>query len=217
MKHPTSWHDVTVYQWQELAGLQEEDEQEQAVKTIAILSGETENSIRRMSFDEVARFAKATEFLRTTEIPIKQVDKIKASGNFYRVNYDVKTMPTARYVEVKHFGGNFIENIHKIAASMVMPTKKTFFGYAVQPFNSADHEKYANDLLTASIPEVMGALTFFYEASRNWISSMKDSLISEMARLGMTQTQAETMYTHLCSSMDGYTRLPLLPTMSESR
>jgi len=217
MKHPTNWHDVTVYQWQELAGLQEEDDQEQAVKTIAILSGETENAIRRMSFDEVARFAKATEFLRTTEIPIKQVDTIKASGNVYRVNYDVKTMPTARYVEVKHFGGNFIENIHKIAASMVMPTKKTLFGYAVQPFNSADHEKYANDLLTASIPEVMGALTFFYEASRNWIANMKDSLTSEMLRLGMTQTQAETMYTHLCSSMDGFTRLPLSLTMSASR
>lgn len=218
MKHPMNWHDVTVYQWQQLAGMDAEGmtDQEQAIKTMSMLTGQTENVIRKLDLEQVANLAKDTEFLRTTEIPIKKTDIIKAGGNYYRVNYDVRTMPTARYVEVKHFGGNFIENIHKIAASMVVPTKKTLFGHKALPYNSADHERYANDLLLAPIPEVMGGMHFFYIASKNWISSMRDSLIVEMRRVGMKKVQAEMMYRYLCSSMDGFTRLPSSLTTSAS-
>jgi hypothetical protein len=118
-------------------------------------------------------------------------------------------MPSARYIEAKHFASDFAGNIHRIAACMVTPMKWTMFGYEPLQYDATRHEQYAEDLQTAPITEVMGSVVFFYHVFKTWTKVFQDYLKQQMMAMGMTKYQAEVMYQALCDSLDGFTRLHL--------
>lgn len=209
MKIPKSWHEVSVFQWQQLAALKDEAENETdlAVKTISIITGKTENEIKRMNFDEVAKLSKAISFLNTSEMPLQKVKTIKANGNVYRVNYDIKNADVSRYIEAKHFASDFVNNIHKIAASMVVPQRLTITGYKDAEYIASEHERYSNELQQASIVDVMGSVVFFYLVFKTWIKVFRDYFITQMTEKGMTSQQAEIAHLALCDSLDGFIKL----------
>lgn len=206
-----TWNDITVFQWQQLAQLNvnDLDETELSIKTISIITGKTDMQVRAMPFDEIMKLADRLKFLQT-EIPTQKVDVIKVGKKRYKVNYDIKNSSISRYIEVKHFVQDFANNIHKIAASMVVPMEPHYLiGYQIGEYDVNKHEQYADDLLSASISEVMGSIVFFYLVYRTWIKVFKDYLKQQMMAKGMTQEMAELFHQTLCSSLDGFTRLPL--------
>lgn len=207
-----TWKDITVFQWQQLTDLRTKldqlDEVDLTVKAAAIVTNKTEKQIQDMTLLESKQLSSKLTFLNT-EIPIKRVDYIEANGNRYKVNYDVRRMDAARYIEAKHFASDFAGNIHRIAACMVTPMKRTMFGFEPLPFDATRHEDYANDLLTANIADVMGSTVFFYHVFKTWTKVFQDYLKQQMMKMGMTKFQSEVMYQALCDSLDGFTRLPL--------
>lgn len=205
-----TWNDITVFQWQQLADLKDLDEVDMAIKATAIVTNQTEAQVSKMTLEQTKGLAAKLSFM-TTEIPIKKVSFINANGKRYKVNYDVRNMPSARYIEAKHFAADFAGNLHRLAACMVTPMKLTVFGYKEEPFDASKHEEYANDLLAASIPEVMGSVVFFYHVFKTWIKVFRDYLKNELMKMGMSRYQSEAMYQALCSSLDGFTRQPLWP------
>lgn len=211
-----TWNDITVFQWQQLSDLKDLDEVDMAIKATAIVTGKTETQVQQMTLLETKDLASKMSFI-STEIPLKRVNYINANGSRYKVNYDVRRMPTARYIESKHFAKDFAGNIHRIAACMVSPMKKTIFGYEEIPFDASRHEAYANDLQYASITDVMGSVVFFYHVFRIWIKVFQDYLKSEMMKMGMNKYQSEVVYQALCNSLDGFTRLPSLQNMKGFR
>jgi len=161
-----------------------------------------------MTLLETKKLSEKLSFLNT-EIKTSKVQHIHASGKRYKVNYDVRRMPSARYIEAKHFASDFAGNLHIIAACMVVPMKRTLLGYEPQPFDATKHEDYANDLLTAPITEVLGSVVFFYHVFKTWTKVFRDYLKQQMMMMGMSKYQAEVTYQALCDSLDGFTRLPL--------
>jgi hypothetical protein len=172
-----TWKDITVFQWQQLTDLQAKldqlDEVDLTVKAAAIITNKTEKQIQSISLLESKQLAAKLSFLNT-EIPINRVDYIDANGTRYKVNYDVRRMDAARYIEAKHFASDFAGNIHRIAACMVTPMKRTVFGYEPVPFDASRHEDYANDLLMARITDVMGSTVFFYHVFKTWTKVFQD-------------------------------------------
>ena len=122
-----TWKDINVFQWQQLADLQNTKEgmtdEQLSIKTIAIITNLTEQQIKDMGDRKLFRIAGKIKFLQK-DFEVQHAKYIKTKGKRYRCVYDVKKMPTARYVESKHFAANFNENIHRIAASMVIPQKR---------------------------------------------------------------------------------------------
>jgi hypothetical protein len=216
-----TWKDINVFQWQQLADLQNNTEgitpDELSIKTIAIITNLTEQQIREMDDKKLFKIAGKTKFLEK-KFDVKHEKYIHTKGKRYRCVYDVKKMPTARYVESKHFASNFNDNIHRIAASMVIPQKRNWYGKWIdEPFDASKHEDYANDILTASITEVLGSVVFFCQVYRNWIKVSKDYLIWQMMMTAkMSRLQAEILYQGLCSVLDGFIKPPLLQNMKKS-
>jgi len=131
-----NWKDVTVWQWQQIQNLLVKreglTELDIAVKSLEILTYQTEAQIDSLSIKELNEQLKKITFI-TESAPIpKPNDIIKIGKKRYRCVYDIRNIPYSRYLETKFFGDDIINNLHKIAASMVMPMKLTWRGWKVK-------------------------------------------------------------------------------------
>lgn len=203
-----NWKDISVFQWQQLNDLfiksKNLTELDLAVQSAAICTNKTENEIDSLPLKELNSLLKQISFIHE-EIKPQPQKFIQINKRRYKCIYDVRKIPAARYIETKHFGQDVNGNLHKIAACMVVPMKKSWFGWKVDKYEAARHEEYAQDMLEAPITAILGSVVFFYQVYKNWIKSSKDYLIKEMMTK-MTRYQAEVVYQTLCDTMDGYTR-----------
>ncbi len=203
-----NWKDISVFQWQQLNDLflksKELNELDLAIQSAAICSKMTENEIDSLPIGELNPLLKSISFIHE-ELKPNPEKYIKVNGKRYKCIYDVRKIPAARYIETKHFGQDVNANLHRIAACMVMPMKKTLFGWKVDKYDASRHEEYSQDMLEAPITAVLGSVVFFYQVYKNWIKSSKDYLIHEMMKK-MSRYQAEVVYQTLCDTMDGFSR-----------
>lgn len=206
-----TWKDVTVWQWIQLQNVllkkDEYTELDIAVKSLAILTNQTENQIDSLKIKDLQKQLEGIRFITDTLPEPKPVDFIRTPGRKYRCVYDVKNIPYARYLETKFFGADIGLNIHKICASMVMPMKRTWRGWKVASYDSAKHEEYAEDLLEAPFEQVYGSIVFFCQVFSDSIKSLAGYFKTESMKAGMTEEEAEKMAQDLCDATDGFIKL----------
>lgn len=211
-----NWKDITIWQWQQMQNLlaksKDYTELDIAVKSLAILTNQTESQIDSLTIKQLGVELEKIKFVTDTAPTPRTVDFIKVGKKRYRCIYDVRKLPYSRYLETKFFTTDVTMNLHKIAASMVMPMKLTWRGWRVAKYDASKHDEYAQDLLGASFEEVYGSVVFFCQVFSDSIKSLADYFKEEMMKAGMTTAEAETTVAALCESMDGFTRLPLSPT-----
>jgi hypothetical protein len=211
------WNNLTLWQYQQLMPIitnPEKDwtELDKEVKQLAVISGLTEYQIDSLSIETLKEMRQDLAFL-DEPIEGKPVDFIVVNGRRYRMNYDIKNMPAARYIESKVFSKDTLGNLHKIAASMVVPQKKTWFGKWIDDkYDASKHEDYAADMQEANFIHVYHSLVFFYQVYRNWIEVSRDYMTVEMMKAGMTEMQADSVVLLLCESTGGIIPPNLLPT-----
>lgn len=202
-----TWKDVNVFQWQQIVNLftKEKDltELDLAVKSVAIVKNMTEHQIDSMPIGELNPLLKSIAFIHE-EIKPSPVKYIQVGKKRYKCIYDIRKIPAARYIESKYFSQDVNGNLHRIGACMVMPMKKTLFGWKVDKYDASKHEEYAQDLLEAPITAVLGSVVFFCLVYRNWIKASKDYLVAEMMSKSLTKYQAEVLYQTLCETLDGF-------------
>jgi hypothetical protein len=194
-----------------------EDTIQQDGRLISILYKITENEVDNLSLMTYLKYKDSLSFL-STEITGKPVRFIKVNKKRYRCVYDVRNMPSGRYIESKVFSKDFGNNLHKISASMVIPQKRNFFGFwRDDKWDASKHEEYANDLLEANFAQVYHSIVFFYQVYRNWMEVSKDYLIQKMVQAGMSNLEARKEVVNLLSILDGSIVPKLLPTKKISQ
>jgi hypothetical protein len=210
------WNNLTLWQYQQIMPIitnPEKDwtELDKEVKLLCIVTGLTEYQIDSLAIEDLKELRKELAFL-DEPIEGKPVDFIVINGRRYRMNYDIKNMPAARYIESKVFSKDTLANLHKIAASMVIPQKKTWFGKWVDDkYDASKHEEYSQDMQEANFIHIYHSLVFFYQIYRNWIEISMDYTIQEMTKAGVTQQQAEQVVQLLSESTGGIIPPNLLP------
>lgn len=206
-----TWKDVTVWQYQQIQNLITKKDNltdlDVAVKTLAILTNQTESQIDSMSLKDLNKELIKIKFVMEDKPEPKPVDYIKIGKKRYRCVFDIKTLPYSRYLETKFFGEDVGNNIHKIAASMVLPMKLTWRGWKIAKYDASKHEEYASDMLEAPFEAVYGSVVFFCQVFKDSIESLRDYLISGMMEKGMTKEDSEIIVEALCEGMDGFTKL----------
>lgn len=211
------WNNLTLWQYQQLMPIltntdKDWTELDKETKMLSVITGLTEHQIDSLSIQTLKELRKNLEFLNEPIVG-KPVNYIIVNGKRYRINYDIKNMPAARYIESKVFSKDTLGNLHKIAASMVVPQKKTWFGKWVDDkYDASKHEDYAADMQEANFIHVYHSLVFFYQVYRNWIEVSRDYMKVEMMKAGMTATQADSVVLLLCESTGGIIPPNLLPT-----
>lgn len=223
-----TWNDVSVAQWQQLIQLSREidlSDDERGIETISILSGMTRNEITSLDAIPLAKLAESYSFVYKHPLNPDPVKFVAVNGRRYKVVENAETMPSARYIETKYFAGDVEMNLHRIAASMVIPMKrgKWFRGWpwTDDVFNPLDFEIYSNDMLDAKITDVLGSVVFFcaklkqlIESSPDyWVNMLTETLMMNPNQIPVTNPRiaAETIYQILCNNLGGFTTRQWLP------
>ena len=211
-----SWDSINVFQYQQLIpALGIDDPTDQNMRLIAILNGWTENQVDSLSVEDYAKEKAKIGFL-SDEIQGKPVKVIKVNGKRYKCIYDVRKLPSGRYIESKVFSQDLVGNLHKLAASMVIPMKKTIFGWKLDTYDASKHEEYSNDMLEARFVDVYHSIVFFYQVYRNWMEVTKDFLIAKMMEMGKSHSEAKKEVQNLLNTLDGSIAPRLLPISTTS-
>lgn len=211
-----SWDKINVFQYQQLIpALGIDDPTDQNMRLIAILNGWTDNQVDSLSVQEYAKEKAKLGFLNDS-IEGKPVKVIKVNGKRYKCVYDIRKLPSGRYIESKVFSQDLVGNLHKIAASMVIPMKKTIFGWKEGKYDASKHEQYAEDMLEARFIDVYHSIVFFYQVYRNWMEVTKDYLITKMMEVGKSHSEAKKEVQNLLNILDGNIVPKLLPTSTIS-
>jgi hypothetical protein len=217
-----TWNDINVFQYQQLIALFTEEgntELDLIVRAGSIVTGKTEHEIDSMPYVQLKELGESLKFIHEEVKPVA-ARHIDVNGKRYRCIYDVRRMPAARYIESKHFGQDTHANLHRLAASMVMPQKRAFrFGpYVDDRYDATKHADYANDLLAAPIVSVLGSVVFFCDLYLKSMWSLRVFLESRklMGMPMMKMNQALEQWTDLCIAMDGTIRHSWLANWKES-
>lgn len=202
-----NWKDVTVRQYQQLVelGKMELSDQDATTEAIAILSGMTINEVRQLDARSRIRWERRIGFIKQELKPVTK-RYIKINGRTYCNDIDVRHMPSARYIETKYFGQDIIGNMHKLAAVMVYPVRKSWFRYKPLEYETLKFQQYSDDMLDIPVIYAMGLLVFFCQKSNLLIVNLSDYLVKQVTNRTMTWTESEMTYIRFKNNMDGFTR-----------
>ena len=212
------WEKINVWQYQQIYKVYNSldkytTDMDVDTQLISIVNDMTEMQVDSLPLSEYNQLKKSIEFINQpiTGKPTKYIQVSKSRR--YRINYDVSKMPFARYIESKVFSEDLYGNLHKLAATMVIPQKRSRFGvWFDKPYDASKHQEYADDMLTARFIDVYHSLVFFYQVYRNWIEVSQGYLVKKMMEAGMQEAQAKEVVQDLCSILDGNIQPNLLPT-----
>ncbi len=217
-----TWNELTVWQYQQIYPIVTKPEKDWTnldveSKLVGIIYNLTDTQVDSLTIQQYNNLKKTLNFLED-KIEGKAVKYTQANGRRYRFIYDVQQMKAARYIESKVFSTDLINNLHKLAASMVVPQKKTWYGRWVDDkYDAAKHSEYAADLQASNFVHIYHSVVFFYQVYRNWIEVSKGYLIQEMLNKGMTSETAQGVVQTLCEALDGNIAPNLLPTTKISQ
>lgn len=217
-----TWNELTVWQYQQIYPIVTKPEKDWTnldveSKLVGIIYNLTDTQVDSLSISQFNNLRGTLDFLGD-KIEGKPVKYTQVNGKRYRFIYDVQQMKAARYIESKVFSTDLIGNLHKLAASMVMPQRKTWFGKWVDDkYDAAKHSEYAADLQASNFVHIYHSVVFFYQVYRNWIEVTKDYLVTEMTNKGLTKEVADQVVATLCETLDGNIAPNLLPTTKISQ
>lgn len=194
-----NWSDITVEQYQSMYQVMQEKgltEIEVSTRLISILYNLTEEDIDNLTIAKFNEYCGIINGILTSEIPGKARKYIKAGIRYYKPNYYINKFNFGQYAEVKAFSGDWVENTHKIMASISEP---------VTIFKSIklSHEEKANDFLHAKFVDVYHTLVFFWNVYKNLMVGIKDYMVEEMS-MTMTEEEAVKAYDNLIRGLDGF-------------
>ena len=217
-----TWNELTVWQYQQIYPIVTKPEKDWTTldvesKLVGILNNLTDTQVDSLSVSEFNKLRSTLSFL-DDKIEGKPVKYTEVNGKRYRFVYDVQQMKAARYIETKVFSTELVSNLHKLAASMVMPQRKTWYGMWVDDkYDAAKHSEYADDLQASNFIHIYHSVVFFYQVYRNWIEVSQAYLVKEMMNQGMSMELAQKGVQTLCEILDGNIASNLLPTTKISQ
>ena len=212
-----TWNELTVWQYQQIYPIVTKPEKDWTTldvesKLVGIIFNLTDTQVDSLSVGQFNNL-KATLGFLDDKIEGKPVKYTEVNGKRYRFIYDVQQIKAARYIETKVFSTDLVGNLHKLAASMVMPQKKTWYGKWVDDkYDASKHSEYSEDLQGAKFMHIYQSVVFFYQVYRNWIEVSQGYLIQEMIAKGMDTETALKVVQTLCATLDGNIVPNLLPT-----
>jgi hypothetical protein len=203
------WHKISVWHYQQIYPIitnpsKDWTEKDIENKLIAIINNLTENQVNSLPIKQLNKLRSELYFLKDN-YEGQPVNRIYANKRIYKFIKDSKDINTARYIESKFFMKDLIPNLHKIAASIVIPQERKWFKYVDLKYNSDLHQEYANDILHANFKEVYFSVVFFYQVFNDWTPITKDYLTENLNKQGLTMDKAEKVAAILWNILDGNT------------
>ena len=194
---------MTIKQFQELYFIAQSDDLDfdKSIKMVAALKSLHPEQVDKMpmgKFNRIcAKIGKEFEQLSSNLHTGKPRKFTVVNGTIYRINYDISKVNAGQYVEVITFGGDVVNNLHKIMASICTPI--TWRG------KEKEHKKKAEDMEQMNFKAAYHAAVFFYLQFQISIRLIQPYLIQELIKKGVRKEEAEAMLNTSNEILDGFT------------
>lgn len=206
---------LTIDKFQKLQGLSvlEESEQDKSSRIIQILLDKTPEQVDNMPEKKFNKLCLSIKDLFELEVENAITSRpkklIKANGNWYRLNFEIKRpFNTGRYIEVLTFSkGDPIVDMHNILASICTPLKWSWktFRLINQPYDALSHEKYADDFKQADFKHGYHAMVFFCILLTNSTSNTRAYSAQEIMKIMSNQKRLRVLKKNFKKILDGFT------------
>ena len=132
---PTDWSEVTVRQFQELSKVPDLDysDLDKQLKILEILTGVSDDYFLNISFTDLKKIIKKTDFVNHTPLSLRKKHRLKIKGRRYAVNYIPQELIAGEYIDLTELtkeGANVNKNIAKILAIYLKPIN--IFGFPLR-------------------------------------------------------------------------------------
>lgn len=222
-----TWQDVTVEKYQQLYDVWRQAETEPAAdeteldalrvdmlaEMLAVCFDMTPQQVHALSLGEYKKLCSQIAFLQ--DLPEwKPVKHFTTEGRRYRFCYNVKHMRTARILEIKYNHKNgFVPKLHNLAASMVVPQRRTWYGaWKDAPFLATEYSNYAADIRQAPITAIYGSALFFSAVWKKLMPALTDYMTQTIPET--ERSKVRSLIQDSCRLMDGNTTSELLQSVS---
>jgi hypothetical protein len=193
---------MTIQQFQELYFIFSSEDQDfdKSIKMVGAVTGKTPEQVESMPMLKFNYLCKV--IAKQFEIFNKDLDKSKpkkiiyVAGRFYRINYEVRNINAAQYIETLTFSKDIIQNLHKVMASIVTPVN--ILG---KPYKR-DHELIAKDMEQMNFEHAYHASVFFYTFYNVSMHLSRPYFLWEMKKL--YPERAEEILKTSMQILDGY-------------
>jgi len=195
---------VSIKKFQELYSIAQSDLDELTKSSLLIqnLTSKTEQELDKMSIVKYGKLcAKVNKLFEkfTQELDNKKPKQyIKVKGQWYFLNYDIKNQNAGKYVELATFGGDIVNNLHKIMATMATPMVWSWKGLKLYE-GEVNHNKVSNDMLETDFEVAYHAALFFCAVLKMSIQNLNIYFQKQKFR------KAQRLAKNLGEVLDGYT------------
>jgi hypothetical protein len=172
---------ISVGKFQDLykASIVEMEDIDKAIVLVKILTGKSDFEVNQMKvskFNQLcAEIRKVFDKLDSDLMKDKPKKFVWVGRRLYRLDYDIKRMTSAQYIEATTFSQDLIGNLHKMLATMAIPCKMTWRGIRAKNFNQKNHAQIAEDMLNVDFSVGYHACVFFYAVLLISIKSLSTS------------------------------------------
>lgn len=196
-----NWSNINVRQFQQLSKVDLTQGIEAMAEVVSIVYKLNLDEVEAMPLSEFNRKCEACKFVneKPKEAPLTRFKN-------YRFVPDITKVPSgvARYIEIKHYTREYLDNMHKILSCMVQPTKRRIIGHKAMPYDVTKAEEYANDMLELPIECALGWVGFFLRALKKLRKDLqKKAIVKVMVKHWKTKRQAMRLVIHSWHYMDG--------------
>jgi hypothetical protein len=199
-----TWQDISIEQYQKIASAMRQenfDDFDKEIAVIASLTGRSQEEILAGNMEDFNKLRVEYQFLHTGKFEGNAVKRITVNNKQYEVQYDLKILPIARYVEFKHFtrkGQDFVNNLHLILASITKPVDGVY--------DASRHSDYANEMKKAKFIDCYHTGVFFCELLSGTILNMRVYLEQEIMKTNkVNRRTVQAILTALEKNLAGYT------------
>jgi len=126
---------------------------------------------------------KLLEVIKYEPKPIKETYII--SGKTYGVEKELLDCQFEQFIQLDKILAEErnVDNLHKLLAIYLRPSKKKLFWNRIEPFDINKQEQIANELLEMNFDEALGAILFFYQNALNTImKNIKTSYLNKQSQ-----------------------------------
>ena len=160
---PNKWEDITVKTYQNYVKLQESkiDEKKKVIKSVALLCNTTQDTVKRMGYNDLLDIMNILKELIDTEPDHKNFRKqFEFQGEKYGFIPNLSKLTTGEYIDLETYSKEPIERLHNIMS--ILYRKITFergIRYTIEPY---DPDKFKEELFKECPMDVaLGSLGFF--------------------------------------------------------
>lgn len=200
---------LTVGQYQQLYAIAKSEDpfEEKAIQSVAVVTGKTIEEVEEMPLNEFnALNRRITSSINALRLNTKPVSFLQSGRKLYQVNYKIGTLRAGQNTELQHWlkEKDWIQNMDKILASVVVPIKRYLWVRLPQKNRSEDHEQVSEDMQAVDFSEAFGCVVFFCKLFAASINGILPSLEVEMLKAGKTREEIQTLQTALTRTLAGF-------------